>query len=684
MKKPGQLPPEIGFVIALAAVTLAGLALRLRGLSASLTADEASALLRLQFATFSEMIEGGTRPDGHPAFTQVFLWSWTKLFGYGEVAVRLPFALFGTASIWLSGVIAKKWFGSGTALATAAGVAFLQFPLMYSQLARPYAPGLFFTLLAAWFWTSFVMNRNVRRIDIAGFALAAALAAYSHYFSLLTTTLLALAGIFFATKENRLRYLVACGAAVALFLPHLSITLDQLAIGGIGGPGGWLGKPEPSFVWEHLRFAFDGSRGMLWGVLGICVITLVVFFKRPGRFHVLAILLWALPLAIGYAYSVMKNPVLQNSVLLFGFPFLLMVLFAWIPDLREKKISFVFPAGIALVFLLYVTVYKPFNLLDHFGRLKELVSATLDWEKKYGTVDVAYNVDAPYFVEYYYERLGKPAHVHSTINNGFEELKDFRKQVQEAKGEYFAYGWSTKYSPVEILPIIQKKFPVLVEKELWFNSAVYLFTKRMTDTIDRNDELFFSRNNFEVETTTRIIPPGKEILSLWDTPCNLFLRDSSFLKDMEKNEMDSIVPMSCWAYDPENYAIRLDSSCIYSPSLKINVGKCLPHPDNQVLFSTRIKQVDSSASLILVIEFIRDGKQLYWNGMESTTQIDTRDRQNWQTVYFGLYPPADLRATDVIHFYCYTKTGALVLLDYLDVKTLEGHPGIYGPRPAYE
>src|SRR5665213_45856 len=205
------------FLSFLGAITLVGFILRLHGLgSESLTADEASALLRLQFPNFSSMIEGGVRPDGHPAFTQILLWFCTKYFGVDEFSVRLPFAIFGTASIWLSGVIAKKWFSNSAGLATASGIAFLQFTLMYSQLARPYAPGLFFTLLSAYFWTKFVIVRedsygekSHRKIDIAGFAVAAALAAYSHYFSLLTTALLGIAGIFFVAKEIRARYILS-------------------------------------------------------------------------------------------------------------------------------------------------------------------------------------------------------------------------------------------------------------------------------------------------------------------------------------------------------------------------------------------------------------------------------------------------------------------------------------------
>lgn len=78
---------------------------------------------------------------------------------------------------------------------------FLQFPLMYSQLARPYAPGLFFTLLAGYFLGQFLNQKTVHKKQIVGFAIAASLAAYSHYFSLLVTTLLAIAGIFLLLKK---------------------------------------------------------------------------------------------------------------------------------------------------------------------------------------------------------------------------------------------------------------------------------------------------------------------------------------------------------------------------------------------------------------------------------------------------------------------------------------------------
>ncbi len=677
--------PDKKFLYILGTITLVGFLLRMNGIgSESVTADEASALFRLKFSTLSEMIKGGVQPDGHPAFTQILLWYCTKWFGISEFAIRLPFVLFGTGSIWLSGIVARKWFSSGTGIITASAMAFLQFPLMYSQLARPYAPGLFFTMLALYFWTKFVNNKSQSKKDIFGFGFAVALAAYSHYFSLLTTTLLAVSGIFFVAKEIRMRYLLACAIGVLLFVPHLSITLSQMEIGGIGGPGGWLGKPEPRFVLDHLKFIFDGSRGLMWFVFGICGISAIVFYKRPQKLQLLALALWVLPLLIGYFYSTMKNPVLQDSVLLFSFPFLLMFLFSRFPEMELNKIAKIIPIVFSLTFLGYVTIYKPYRLMEHFGRLNDLVSYTTAWQERFGkkNVDVVYNVDGPFMIEYNYQRLNKKAiNVLSTSNNGGNDLLELKNMVQNSNASFFVYGWSTKYSPLEILPIIKEKFPYLIRKELWYNSAIYCFAKsKNAGTVIESDVMFHTINELDPESTYSVKLDTKQN-SKWLGGSKKFLEDSFLIKT------DTITSPYSYGWTQKlssNYVELLDSSCLYSPSLKMKVGDILKNPDNEILFTIGMKQNFNSAVAVLVIQFDRDGKQLYWNGLESSTQMDLMEEGKWQNVYFGLRLPKDLLSTDTVSFFCYSKDGKPILLNYLDVQTLKGHTGIYGPRPDFE
>lgn len=640
------------FVYYLTGITLAGFLLRINHTwSESITADEVSALLRLKFNTFAAMIERGVRPDGHPAFTQVLLWFWIKIFGDSEFSVRLPSVLMGTASIWFAGMAARRWFGTGTALAVAASLAFLQLPIMYSQLARPYAPGLFFTMLAASYTSRFSLDEKVKWKHVLGFMVAAAGAAYSHYFSLLTTLLLGVFGTWLSSKTNQFKYLLACAGALLLFLPHLKITLSQLAIGGIGGPGGWLAPPTPDFFLSHLIVIFDSSRGMSLTILCVMLACVILNHRRPDKRQVATFLLWLAPMLIGYVYSVYRNPVLQHSVLLFSFPFLLMFLFSWFPNDDEARPQYVFSNVLIIVLASYITWYKPFRLTDNFGRLKELVDVYYQHADK--SVTVIYNVDDPYFINYYTEssrlKLKQvPRFTFLKHDDAHSEMSQLRDRVMHAQGDYFIYGWSTRESSPAALDIIAQEYPCLVEKHEWFNSAVYVFARSAVRDPDscsyHSTILFYSYMN---------IHPGDTTQS-WKSSCGI-----------------------------TGDQFKLDSTCQFGPMLRARVGDVLSNPDNEIVMHASVFTPKLRTSCVMVVEFIRDGKSLLWTGMDTKSQIDTT-RVGWQVAYFGQRPPIRLLKSDSIHAYLFTPSLQEVQVRNLTFMTRLGHRGVYGPRPDFE
>lgn len=638
------------FLYYLTGITLAGFLLRINNTwSESITADEVSALLRLKFDSLGAMIEGGVRPDGHPAFTQVLLWYWTKWFGTSVFAVRLPFVLMGTAAIWLAGIAAKRWFGVGTALAVAASLAFLQFPLMYAQLARPYAPGLFFTMWAACAAARFSGEEKTKWIHVLSFAVAAAGAAYSHYFSALTTLLLGIAGVFIAHKDNRLKFLIACIVAVALFLPHWGITKAQLAIGGVGGPGGWLAAPTPAFFWSHIVFIFDASVCMVL-LIGLLFLFCLIFNKHmPGQRQFAMLLIWLLPLLIGYVYSIRVNPVLQHSVLLFSMPFLLLFIFSWFPNDEEVKYPYRFAGALIVVFAFYTTVYKPFRLSEHFGRLKELVDVYYDYSGKGATA--VYNVDDPYFINYHTEgkKTKQPSFTFLRHDDAHSELAQLRHCVLHAQGDYFIYGWSTRESSPASLDIIAQEYPCLVEKHEWFNSAVYVFAR--SRVVNPDSCAYHSTVKFYSYMS---IHAGDTVKRSWRPACNSV-----------------------------GDTFTIDSACQYGPMLRARVGDVLSSPDNEIVMHASVFTPRLRTSCILVVEFIRDGQTLLWTGMDTKSQIDTT-RVGWQVAYFGQRPPVPLLRSDSIHAYLFTPQLQEVKVRNLTFMTREGHRGIYGARPDYE
>ena len=160
--------------ITLLLILVVGAALRFYNYSHwSLTNDELSALNRLRFSSFKEVMEQGVKlTDMHPPGVQAFLYLWTSIFGVDEMMLRLPFVLFGIASIYLLFLVARNWFNINTALLTVAVFSTLIFPVLYSQLARPYSPGLFFSLLAVYFWTKSFFSgssNNLNKLAYVGF-----------------------------------------------------------------------------------------------------------------------------------------------------------------------------------------------------------------------------------------------------------------------------------------------------------------------------------------------------------------------------------------------------------------------------------------------------------------------------------------------------------------------------------
>jgi MFS family permease len=645
---------EQPFLLALGLITLSGFALRLIGLgSESMTADELYALIcTRQSNSLHELIYNWVAHDGHPPFSYILEYIWQRWFGTTEGALRFPFAVMGTAAIWWTGRIGARWFSSGAGLAAACGLAFLQLPLMYSQLTRPYACGLFFVSFLTWCWTRWLFDERSNRLWLFGFVVGAAGAVYSHYFSFLVAVIVGIAGLFFS-RGRRWSYLLAGLAIVVLFLPYLSICIGQLQIGGIGsGSGGWLAAPQPSFFAEHICAIFNRSKGLLI-VFGIgFALSVVLHRKSPGKFHVLAMVFFLLPLLIGYGYSVWRNPVLQHSVLLFSLPFFLLFVFAWMPSLEKRLITWFLPVLFFGLFAGYVTLWKPYHLTDHFGRLKEIAEMHRAIEKRYGSssVTAAFNVDFPYYLGYYWGKQNTASQILFTKNDGEEGLVDFRRQLNAAKGNYFVYGWSTCYSPPEMLSVIHEKYPVLVRCSRWFNSACYVFSKDPAAKEIPNEQLYLSQLLF------------KQPLPNWSDA------------DTAQLDYDSLSRQTYFQFD---------SSSIYSPGWSGKLGQLIQSPDQRISVRAKLNLPDSNATIILVVDVKRKDKSLYWYGRSSKTQYIPEQTGTWQTIYFGLYLPEDLRLSDDVVIYAYSENKYPARLAELEVSSERGHPGLYGFRSDY-
>jgi mannosyltransferase len=221
----------------LAALTLLAAILRLSTLDLqSFWYDEAFTPVHVLHPSLWATLRSVAHTENTPPLWYLIAWADARVLGTGELALRLPSALAGVATVPVAWAIGRELEGPsrrGVANVCAALVAVNPLFVWYSQEARAYA---LFVLTAALALLCFLRARREptpRRI--AAFAVAGALALLTHYFAVFLLIPMAL----WLVYEPRARR-AALPALAALALVGAALLALISAQGGHGTQ--WIGR----------------------------------------------------------------------------------------------------------------------------------------------------------------------------------------------------------------------------------------------------------------------------------------------------------------------------------------------------------------------------------------------------------------------------------------------------------
>ncbi|HYM56096.1 MAG TPA: glycosyltransferase family 39 protein [Solirubrobacteraceae bacterium] len=223
----------------LAALTVLAAALRLSTLGLqSFWYDEAFTPVHILHPSLWATLRAVVHTENTPPLWYVLAWADSRALGTGEVALRLPSALAGIATVPVAWAIGRELAGRRAALVCAALVAVNPLFVWYSQEARAY--GLL-VLTAALAMLCFLRaEREPTTARMAAFALSGALALLSHYFAVFLLMPMAL-WLLFAPGARRPAIRRAALPAVAV-LAVVGLALVPL-ISAQGGHGTqWIGR----------------------------------------------------------------------------------------------------------------------------------------------------------------------------------------------------------------------------------------------------------------------------------------------------------------------------------------------------------------------------------------------------------------------------------------------------------
>jgi mannosyltransferase len=167
----------------LAALTILAAVLRLSTLGQqSFWYDEAFTPIHVLHPSLWATLRSVVHTENTPPLWYLIAWADARVLGTGEVALRLPSALAGIATVPVAWAIGRELTARrATAIATAAFVAVNPLLVWYSQEARAYA---LFVALAAVAMLCFLRALHQPTPGrMAAFALSGSLALLSHYFA---------------------------------------------------------------------------------------------------------------------------------------------------------------------------------------------------------------------------------------------------------------------------------------------------------------------------------------------------------------------------------------------------------------------------------------------------------------------------------------------------------------------
>jgi hypothetical protein len=295
-----------------------------------LNPDEAQLVWVGAAATLADMWAYETLVSPHPPGI-FFLFHYMLQISWDPLWLRLPAVLGGTFSIWLSYRFARELLGARVGVAIAWLVAFSPPLLELSRIARNYAVGFAFIVLALFLFVRFLKTHRWRYF--AGYTAAATIAVAWHYFFIVVFIALKLVlAIQLLRQRAPLRswlgvgaiQLCFAGAMMLLYLQHIAVLPPDLtrmldfSYRGKAEVGAFALLDQLNSLWHFLAPGWACIPLMILCGVGIVVLA-------AGR-RWLALGFCTLPLLVALGFSWSSTIPLggsRHSAYLFPFLFLL-------------------------------------------------------------------------------------------------------------------------------------------------------------------------------------------------------------------------------------------------------------------------------------------------------------------------------------------------------------------------
>lgn len=442
-------------------ILLLGAGARLYHLSdLSLGNDDLNVVTRIQVGSLGEVIENGSGDRIQPAGVEGILWMWGSLFGQEEWVLRIPFLLSGMLAIWLTYLLGKRMSTESGALLAATLMATTEYGIYHSLTLRPYIIGLVILLGLAVQVVKFSQSKTQPGWKLlVSTAVLGALCAYTHYFASLVAAVILFSAFMVLPQEYRKRYFMLLLGIGILCLPVLFTFWNQ----GFSENLNWMGIPGHSFFLRLGGYLFHYTWWFLLSI-GLVLVWRVVRggMEKDKSQNRWLLLDWvALPFMLGLGYSWLISPIVHFGVLLFVYPFLLILIFSFTKEISsiETTIQVVVIGAVALLSLVFGRGFYDW-FYDQGAEFMVKEFRQDDSGQKGGWMEMNH----PYYFQYYDQGENQASEI---LGYKLPSVDSLIAWADTTDAEEVAIGWLNKDFRLATVTALERYFPYRKTEKRW-------------------------------------------------------------------------------------------------------------------------------------------------------------------------------------------------------------------------
>lgn len=351
-----------------------GIILRFINLNQSLWLDEGINVLAAKNYSFIDLITQYARADFHPPGWFMILWAWTKIFGYSEIAVRIPSVIFGSLTIWIMYLIGKKIDSVKLGLFAALLLAVSPLHIYYSQEARMYALAALAVSINFLLWIKIIKSERVKLFFLVLSNIFVFLSDYLAYFIFPSQFIF----LVIYKRELLKKWIITLVLAVLSGLWWFPTFLGQFNVGSIASSnlptwkfvvGGFDFKTIPLTFVKFIIGRISLDNKILYGSVMVPAASMYAFilykgYKNLDSLNKKLLVIWiVVPIVLATIISIFI-PIYSYFRVLFVLPIFILLLSLGILSLKRNLSNIAF----VLVFLISVFSSLVYLLNPNFHR----------------------------------------------------------------------------------------------------------------------------------------------------------------------------------------------------------------------------------------------------------------------------------------------------------------------------